>query len=213
MIDRSIILKGIPDKLDQHWTTSLKFKNELLDFLGDKFIDKNCLEIGTFQGHTTRLLSYTFKKVVTIDNNQQFMDKACELNTDRDNIEYLMGNIYEFGMLEFLETPTSWCIMDGLDKDIDVVFIDCVHKYSNVLVDTFNSLTNFKDIYLIYDDYGSAPQVKRVIDHLMELGLMEFVTFIGHKKGVDLWPPNHPEKLAGKEKVLYDWEGIICKSK
>ena len=55
------ILKGIPDKREDKNTTSLKFKQDMIDFLGDDYKDKTCLEIGAHRGYTTRILSFLFK--------------------------------------------------------------------------------------------------------------------------------------------------------
>ena len=57
------ILNGIPDKTQEKNTTSLKFKKDLIEYLGDDYKDKTCLEIGTNKGYTTRILSFLFKKV------------------------------------------------------------------------------------------------------------------------------------------------------
>ena len=197
MMDKKEILKDIPDKNKNIWTrwsTSLKFKEDLIDFLGDDFLDKTVLEIGTHYGLTTRVFSFLFKKVITVDNNPSFVSAAREINIDRNNIEYLQGDIYEFGAF------------DEFTEKVDAVFIDAVHKYRYVLMDTINSLKTFKDIYLIYDDYGLAEQVKKAVDDCLELGIIEFVDYIGHDKGIDI-------KTDGKNHRLQDREGIICKSR
>ena len=197
-INKKEILKNIPDKIQNSWTTSLKFKEDLIDFCDDKFLNKTVLEIGTFHGHTTRILSYLFKNVLTIDNNPQFMDEAVKLNTDRNNIEYLLGDIYDYQDLPAFDNFKN--------QKVDVVFIDAVHKYRYVIVDTINSLKAFKDIHLIYDDYGAVPQVKRAIDDCLELGIIELVGYLGHEEGLDI-------KKDGKNQMLKGREGIICKSR
>ena len=45
------ILNDIPDKREQVKTTSLKFKKDLIDFFGDDYKDKRCVEIGTHKGY------------------------------------------------------------------------------------------------------------------------------------------------------------------
>ena len=103
MMDKKEILKDIPDKNKNIWTrwsTSLKFKEDLIDFLGDDFLDKTVFEIGTHYGLTTRVFSFLFKKVITVDNNPSFVSAAREINIDRNNIEYLQGDIYEFGAFD-----------------------------------------------------------------------------------------------------------------
>ena len=54
------ILTEVPDKRNEKNTTSLKFKKDLIDYLGDDYKDKTCLEIGTHKGYSTRILSSLF---------------------------------------------------------------------------------------------------------------------------------------------------------
>ena len=166
----------------------------MIDFLGDDFIDKTVLEIGTHYGYTARILSFLFKRVITVDNSPGFISRARNLNNDRNKIEYFEGDIYDLGAF------------DDFTEKVDAVFIDAVHKYRYVLMDTINSLKTFKDIYLIYDDYGMIPQVKRAIDDCLELGIIKFVDHIGHEKGLDI-------KQDGTNQILQGREGIICKSR
>ena len=57
----SELLNNIPDKTEDKNTTSLKFKKDLISYLGDKYKDKVCVEIGTSKGYTTRILSSLFR--------------------------------------------------------------------------------------------------------------------------------------------------------
>jgi predicted O-methyltransferase YrrM len=188
------ILNSVPDKTEDSWTTSLKFKEDLIKWCGDDFKNKTCLEIGTHKGYTARILSHCFGKVLTIDNNMELTQFARKVNSDIDNINYFGGDIYSFGVYESLK-----------DHNIDVVFIDAIHKYPNVLMDTINSLITFKDIHIIYDDYGFHPQVKKAIDDCLELGIIEFVSNIGEPTGYSI--------LNSKKQSIVSTgtEGIICK--
>ena len=49
-----MILDSIPDKTQDKQTTSLKFKQDVIEFFKDKNLD-TCLEIGTNHGWTTRI--------------------------------------------------------------------------------------------------------------------------------------------------------------
>ena len=88
------MLKNIPDKRQDKNTTSLKFKEDLIDFFGDDYKDKTCLEIGTSKGYTTRVLSFLFKKVITCEINDDLISFAKDVNKDRDNIEFLKKDVY-----------------------------------------------------------------------------------------------------------------------
>ncbi len=136
------ILKDIPDKRQDKNTTSLKFKKDLISYLGDNYKDKICLEIGTSKGYSTRILSHLFKKVITCENNIDNINFAKDINKDRDNIEFLNKDVYN----------TSWDF-----EDIDVVFIDCNHEISYVLSDISNAINvckNNEDSLVIGDEYG-----------------------------------------------------------
>ena len=76
------ILNDIPDKREQVKTTSLKFKKDLIDFFGNDYKNKRCLEIGTHKGYTTRILSNLFKKVVTCEIETDLINFAKNLKED-----------------------------------------------------------------------------------------------------------------------------------
>ena len=115
------ILKGIPDKRQDKNTTSLKFKQDMIDFLGDDYKDKVCLEIGTSKGYSTKILSHLFKKVITCENSIDLLNFAKNVNKDRNNIEFLNKDVYN----------TEWDF-----KDIDVVVVSAEHTYGIGLVCT-----------------------------------------------------------------------------
>ena len=186
------ILSEVQDKKDNRSTTSYKFKKDIIDFFSPLKL-KNCIEVGTANGDTTRILSYLFDNITTIELNENEINKARELNKDRVNIEYLHGNAYE----------SDW----GLDKKYDIAFIDCVHQYDFVKHD-FENCVSLGAQYFIFDDYGlneTLPSVKAFVDEYIENNILENITFIGETKGTKLW-----EKY-GRDDALVDFEGIICK--
>jgi|TARA_B100001964_G_C14165274_1_gene568741 hypothetical protein len=201
-MNREEIFKNVPDKSEMNWTTTHKFKDDLLDYFGDEFKNKNCLEVGTFQGHTTRILSFLFNKVITIDINQEWIEKARNLNNDRNNIEYYVGDIYDW-----IEPGVTSLYYDTFkDEEVDVVFIDAIHKYHQVIFDTINSIKTFGNIHLIYDDYGLLDEVKSAVDDMINTGMIEVVQYIGGQKDELVNP-------TSVNKYLKDREGIICKSR
>ena len=192
-MERSIkdILLEVDDKRDDRSTTSHKFKQELLEFFNDKKLI-NCIEVGTASGHTTRILSYLFDKVITIEQNNNEIQKARALNEDRTNIEYLHGDAYN----------TDW----GIDETFDIAFIDCVHQYAFVKSD-FDRCKKLGAKYFVFDDYGlneSLPSVKMFVDDMVRNGELEIVKFIGEPSGTKLW------KKYNREDALVDWEGVIA---
>jgi hypothetical protein len=201
-MNREEIFKNVPDKSEMNWTTTHKFKDDLLDYFGDEFKNKNCLEVGTFQGHTTRILSFLFNKVITIDINQEWVDLARNLNEDRNNIEYYIGDIYDW----IVPGVTSLYYDTFKDEEVDVVFIDAIHKYHQVVFDTINSIKTFGNIHLVYDDYGLLDEVKSAVDDMINTGMIEVVQYIGGQKDELVNP-------TSVNKYLKDREGIICKSR
>jgi len=193
-MERSIknILLEVDDKRDARSTTSHKFKQELLEFFNGMDLT-NCIEVGTASGHTTRILSYLFDRVITIEQNDAEIQKARTLNKDRTNIEYLQGDAYN----------TDW----GIDGTFDIAFIDCVHQYDFVKSD-FDRCKKLGAKYFVFDDYGLnevRPSVKVFVDEMVSNGTLEIVKFIGEPAGTKLW-----EKY-NRQDALVDWEGVIIK--
>ena len=184
------IFLNIPDKHQNRHTTTHKLKEDLLDFFSeDHWSSKNCLEVGTAFGHTTRVLSFIFNKVYTIEAVGNNIEKAKELNFDRANIEYVLADAYQL----------DWKLFTG----IDVVFIDCKHEIGYVKQDIERSLEiGNKDFYLVFDDYGHTNQgVNFAVNDFIDDGKIEFVKHIGQSAGTQVH--------AGLK--IRDWEGVICK--
>lgn len=182
-------LTGIPDKRVDKNTTSLKFKQDLIDFFYPLQL-KNCVEVGTSLGYSTRILSFLFNNVTTIDIEYQNIQKALSFNSDRSNITFLHGNASE----------SDW----STDIKYDVSFIDADHSYAHVISDTEQSIRNGIDnMYIVFDDYGlpeSTPSVKMAVDEMISNGTIKLIKHIGEPAG------NEPR--IGRP--LIDWEGIIC---
>lgn len=182
------ILNNIPDKREDKNTTSLKFKEDIIEFF-DKMDCSNfrCIEVGTNRGYTTRVLSSLFKEIITMEYSEEMVKYAMNVNKDRTNIEYLHGDVY----------GSDW----GLDGKYDVAFIDCDHSYKNVKQDIANCL-KYGVKYIIFDDYGlpeDRPCVKVAVDEFITESTPLNKTFVGEPKG------NEPR--IGKP--LVDWEGVI----
>ena len=196
------ILSGAIGKLDPggRGTTSVKFKSDLIDF----FIDKNLnsiLELGTWGGHTTRILSYLFKKVITVDKPEEFERRilgpgqAADMNKDRNNITYVPLDLYK----------TTW----NFDRQ-DVVFIDAMHTYDTCNMDIYNSL-NLLPVggYLVFDDFsnpGDKYGVRRSVNDYIEKGIITAELFIGEEDTSNFFTHAHEATKEGMTP-----EGIICK--
>jgi SAM-dependent methyltransferase len=194
-INKQKILKNFPEKNMYHKdTTSLKWKNDLIDFFQDKNL-KSCLEIGTCKGVTTKVLSYLFEHVHTIENNSSRLDDAKQFCSDRNNITYILGDVYNN------DTYTNF------PKSFDAVLIDCMHLYPHVIADINRALTFFNEdtgLYLIFDDYGhpESTGVKTAVDEAINMGL-QIETHIGEDPGFTV------NRIDGSQFTILHKEGII----
>lgn len=187
------------DKKDNLSTTSFKFKTDLWNFFSQMPESRllNCVEFGTHKGQTTRLLSFLFKKVYSINLPKHFSE-ATELNRDRNNIKFVPMDLYQDDLDEnFTHDP------------VNVFLIDAGHDFNQVLSDFARTL-NFKTddrnpVYYIFDDVGLIKDVANAVQQLIRIGKLEKVAFIGHL-------PNHSFQ-SHPPKVLFDHEGVILKLK
>lgn len=197
-MDYDLIFKDVPDKRQYPNTTSRQFKLDILEFAKDNGKDYTVLEVGTNHGHTTRILSFAFKNVITLDLHNSNLDRAKKLNKDRDNITYIKKDVYLEHWWDLTLPP------------FQVVFIDCGHQYHQVISDTHNSQIHCggDELYYIYDDYGNPrQQVKKAVDDLLQNSpALQPLSGIGEDKGAQLFPDN-------KDLKLIDTEGIICQLK
>jgi O-methyltransferase len=151
---------------DDIWTCSKKMRYDIFNF----FINNShfkIAEIGSHKGYSTKILSQIFSKVYAVDNNIEWTNFNKNYNKDSNNIEYVMLDLYK----------DNW---DVLPDDIEVSFIDAAHSYEGCKSDIINSINRFKNLqYIIFDDYGVWPGVKKIIDELIENKILIFKTFIG----------------------------------
>tara|TARA_Y100000361_G_scaffold43234_1_gene37294 strand:+ start:3727 stop:4365 length:639 start_codon:yes stop_codon:yes gene_type:complete len=209
MIDKKEIFKNTLDKLQFSSTTSLKYKEDLLDYFGENFLDKKVLELGTHFGYSTRFLSFLFKEVHTVDKEDEYVKKASKHCSDRDNIMFWQGDLYN--EVVFFEVPPREKgirvpgLFEEFPSDMDVVFIDASHLYPHVFMDAINSILYFDKPIIVFDDYGTEYPVKRAIDDLVRLKLIKIEKYIGHEKGTKVKNNNE----AGD--YLNDHEGVICR--
>ena len=183
------------DKYENLTTTSFQFKRDIWEFFNTpEFKSTACVEFGTHKGQTTRILSFLFDKVYTVNLPNHF-DSAQRLNYDRSNIEYIGMDLYASPVDSSFKT-----------KNVSMFFIDAVHTFEAVMSDFSRCLNLNKrkeDVYFVFDDYGSYREVWMAVNQLILTKQISRIKYIGH-------PPRH--NFGGHpERILDDWEGIICK--
>jgi|SRR5210317_491094 len=189
------ILKDMPEKaLESKDTTSLKWKKDVIDFFYDKNLN-SCLEVGTCFGVTTKLLSSLFNKVDTLEISEKRLVKAKEYCSGISNINFYCENAYDVKTY------------DKLNKYYDVVVIDCMHLYENVIFDINQSMTRFNEdvgIYLVFDDYGhpESTGVHKAVNEAIDSGLV-VESYIGESEGFKV------DRVNGTSFTTIHKEGII----
>lgn len=189
------ILESIgEDKHTNMTTTSNQFKIDVWDYFKD-FKNKTAVELGTHKGYTTKVLSYCFEKVFTINREEKSFKDTKKFNVGLDNIKYVPFDLYSSNELPIKDS-------------VSMFLIDAGHLYENVVMDINRCLTaNIEDeCYIVFDDYGMnvhRNHVKRAVDEFIDLGKIKIIKKIGHT-------PGHIFNKE-KNKVLEDHEGLICK--
>lgn len=183
-------IKGVmlidKEKHNDHWTNSLKFKQDMAEYFEHGYDDKVCLELGAFRGYTTKLLAQFFSKVIAVDVNKDFQDFAKSY-WDGDNIEYHLMDIYKE------EWPFVHC---------DMVFIDCINDYNHRKKDIDKCIECFHNPLLVITDYGLFKGVKQIVDEYVDTGRLVIEKNIGMPAGTYY--------SRTQNKVLLDWEAVIC---
>lgn len=188
------ILKEIgEDKTDNLCTTSFEFKRNIWNLFQD-YQDKIAVEFGTHKGQTTRLLSFLFKKVYTVNINDNQASK--QLNRDRTNIVYVDSfDLYSDNILP-------------IHEPVNMFLVDAGHEYHHVVSD-INRVLSMKrsaECYVVFDDFGLEQYnqtVKQAIQYAVDSGILEYVGGIGHSAGFNFGgtPP----------RILTDHEGVITR--
>lgn len=187
-----ILIEVGEDKHQNLSTTSFKFKTDLWNYF-QGFEDKTAIEFGTHKGQTTRVMSFLFKKVHTINNNDNEPSKA--LNADRTNIVHHNFNLYSQNKLIIGDV-------------IDVALIDAGHAYGQVIADVerLASMNRADECLVVFDDYGAIAPVRNAVNDLVSQGILSIVEYIGHESGHNF---GNAVK-GGPDRVLSAHEGVIA---
>lgn len=197
-IDELIKRDNIPDKPQDHATTTYKFKRDLWEYFNHpQYKDSYFVEYGTSRGYTSMISSYLFKEVHTV--NFRTDEASTRYLSSRSNIHRHIFDLYTGDEAKWNNIPFG-----------DVYLIDALHTYHAVYADIISALsilpsTLHKKI-LVFDDYGAYPGVKQAIDEAVDKGLIEVLTYIGEQEGYSYGPPTQDTL-----RTLTAPEGLICR--
>ena len=164
------ILDTMPHKDVAKYTTSRKFKKDILEFFSDdKYKDLTMVELGSCQGNSTFVYSNVFKKVYGVEKDLWNIEQSTNRCKDRDNVEFIQKDIYT----EDWDFPQA-----------DVVMVDAGHTYQHIIHDVEKAIAHFNSPIIILDDYGNPKtDIKKAIDELLGNGILNLHTHIGEESG------------------------------
>lgn len=192
MYNPKTILDTIPDKFDSKTTTSKRFKTDLYNFIVKNGV-RSILEIGSSVGHTAYFLGHFVDTFSCVELDRSRVDRVNKLCENLDSVVCYRKDVYR----------DAWDF-----KYHDMIIIDCVHYYKHVKSDIENAL-KLKPIYLVFDDYGLIPEVKRAVDEYVDRSILQVELKVGHPMSTEFYMCKS-ENIT-KDKRLADSEGIICK--
>jgi 2-polyprenyl-3-methyl-5-hydroxy-6-metoxy-1,4-benzoquinol methylase len=182
------VLDKVVHKDTHKFTTSRKFKEDILKYFGKEYKDKTLVELGCCQGTTTRVYAECFEKVIGVDKDKWNIDQAKNNCKDVSNVEFYQQDLYN----EEWKFPKA-----------DVVVIDAGHTYEHIISDVPRVIEYFNNPIIILDDYGNPNQsIRKGIDELVNKNILNIEHKIGSNSGF--------KTATGL--VFNDMEGIICKT-
>ena len=184
--DKEALLDSVVHKDEIKSTTSRQFKSDVYDYFSDdKYKEMTALDLGCWRGHGSKIYSHLFKKVYSVEIDQENVELAKDLCISRGNIVFECKDVYQ--------TNWDW-------PEINVVFVDSNHTYDGVINDIKKVMQLYRDPILVLDDYGNPrQQIKQAIDHLVSEGTIKIEKFIGEREG---YTTAHGMVFNGREGVI-----------
>lgn len=174
-----------PDKKDDAWTTSSRFKRDLVE-LFPQSKGETVLELGAHVGHCTRVLSRLFGSVIAAEHSEAVLDTNVQRTADLSNIVHL----------NFHTVMDSWSVFSR--SRIGVAFIDAAHDYHSVRNDIEQAVAIPTVHTLVLDDYGAEKGVHAAVADALADGIVTLRRYVGEA------PPWH---FSGR--TVQEWEGVV----
>jgi len=181
------VIDGSAADTEDVWSCSRIFRHHLVDWFALRGHSMRVVEIGTYGGGTTRVLARLFASVTTIDNNSTLLGKASES----------MGNLANVRFLYADTALHSWWEHVGR---AEVLLIDGNHEYEFAKRDLANGLTYVRPRFVILDDYGALPTLRRLVEEFANRGMLVQCRGLGRSSGDTI--PTTDRKFVGPEAVV-----------
>ena len=193
-------IRRAPDKSEMFVTTSRLYKRHLAKYFCRMSEGMTALELGIYHGHTTAVLAAIFKKVISVDIQQEYLEIASNHVAGHSNVVFLSMNLMVDDWNIFAANP------------VNVVVIDANHDYEFVRADAENALRLLPKLqFLVFDDYFEEA-VERAVTELENKGLLMECQGIG--KGFDgsPWQVQDGDPDTGETfyRTSRQSEGRIC---
>jgi len=174
-----------PDKKDNAWTTSSRFKRDLVELFPNSKGEK-MLELGSHVGHCTRVLSRLFGAVIAVEHSEAVLEQNVKNTADLSNIVHL----------NFHTVLDDWGVFSR--GRISAVFVDAAHDYHSVRSDIERALALPLVHTIVLDDYGAERGVKEAVTEIVAEGRARVRRHVGEAPG---W--------TFSDRVVDEWEGIV----
>ena len=136
----------------------------------EEFKIKTVLELGTWEGYTTLMMSELVDSIITVDIHKDFSIYYSHAYHNLRPKEFYGHFFVEAKKENVKQVFSSTHDITKELGDFDMVFIDANHEYDWVKHDT-KKASEFNPKVLVWHDYGSEPGVIRYIDELKATGL------------------------------------------
>eukprot|EP00392_Amoebophrya_sp_AT5.2_P015977 g16205.t1 len=217
------------EKADDQWTVSGKFRADLQKWFlqiqsststtgtDERYNTTTSLiiELGTYLGYTTRLLSDHFGKVFALDGDPFFLRLNKLYNSDRSNIEFFQVEspnidwkwLYEraAGGRGGNDSSSAAASATASASKSITVFLDASHDFISVCNELRGLFLSRVPVeFFIFDDFAAEPQgVQIAVLFFIRRGFLRRVKYVGEQRGFSL----------RDGRTVFGPEGVVCRSR
>ncbi|CAE8717914.1 unnamed protein product, partial [Polarella glacialis] len=179
----------IPDRSDDGWTVTAKFRDDVVRLIGGDAIAKSmvAVEIGTYLGYTTSFLAGAFKAVLGVELVPRFAEMTRQLLAGRGQ-----SNAKVLQLNSFRDDFAAAADFTRAHGGADLVLVDGEHAYENVVNDLNLALfagfgpeeRKGQPRFVALDDYFVRAEVAQATLDFIQLGLLRLVGPLGFGEGM-----------------------------